>query len=385
MTAVASANISIFSALNAIGHQDSQRARLERLTRQIRVVRAFTRGKSSSNSSSKPSSPSIIRTGSVVEVRQELKRRATEDQPLPLPIGKLPPTKTLWARLTSQPCFRGFAAYLTMQVPQWYLSQVIDLLLSGQPADHKLGYGSTAIVLATAFGGGFAVWTHYCITRPSNKRIFAHFPKGHEVLTELWPVTAFWAVCDHLPNSIPLALSRALGLRAVAFDALAWNNLNAQQRQVRVAEFAGVWLLHCMMVAVIALPATMILRRFYASMLSDEDLAIVPFHRGDGEKKRKHDYEARSRLQKPGLTVSEAWATVTWQQYLRVLAVYAGWVLLNQLVQMIYWWSNWELHKVLDVERFASTKLPCSPVGMITPAVQSNGTLWGYDWMKSEL
>ena len=132
-----------------------------------------------------------------------------------------------------------------------------------------------------------------------------------------------------------------------------------------------------------ALPATMILRRFYASMLSDEDLAIVPFHRGD--RKRKHDYEARSRLQKPGLTVSEAWATVTWQQYLRVLAVYAGWALLNQLVQMVYWWSNWELHKVLDVERFASTKLPCSPVGVITPAADGNATLWGYSWIKAEL
>lgn len=150
-----------------------------------------------------------------------------------------------------------------------------------------------------------------------------------------------------------------------------------------MAQFAGVWLVHSVMVAVMALPATMVLRRFHASMLSDEDLAIVPFHRGD--KRRKHRYEERSRLQKPGLTVSEAWATVTWRQYFRVLAVYAAWVVVNQVVQIIYWWCNWELHKVLEVERFASTKLPCSPVGVIMPAGSGNGTVWGWDMIKSEL
>lgn len=202
---------------------------------------------------------------------------------------------------------------------------------------------------------------------------------------ELWPVTAFWAVCEHVPNSIPLAVSRAFGLRAVAFDALAWNGLTAWEREVKVLQFAGVWVLHAVLVAVVAIPATMILRRFYASMLSEEDLAIVPFYRGD--KKRIHNYAERGRLQRPGLTVSEAWGTVTGRQYLRVVGVYAGWVVINQAVQMVYWWSNWELHKVLEVERFASTKLPCSPVGVIMPAVRGNGTGtgWGWSGIRSEL
>ena len=162
----------------------------------------------------------------------------------------------------------------------------------------------------------------------------------------------------------------------MAFDALAWNGLDTQQRELKIAQFACVGFLHVIMVAVVALPATMILRRFYASMLSDEDLAIVPFHRGD--KGRKHSYEERSRLQKPGLTVSEAWATITWRQYLRVLGVYAGWILVNQLVQMVYWWSNWELHKLLEVERFASTKLPCSPVGGVVFCFVVRGGWYGW-------
>ena len=273
-----------------------------------------------------------------------------------------------------------------MQIPQWYLSQVIDLLLSGQPSDHKLGYGSTSIVLTTAFGGGFAVWTHYCITRPSNKGIFKHFPRGHEVLTELWPVTAFWAVCEHLPKSIPLALSRAIGLKEVAFDALAWNGLDASAQWMKLAEFAAIWLVHVLLVAAAALPATMVLRRFYASMLSDEDLAIVPFYRRRKKGQQAINlYEERSKLKKPGLTVSEAWATITWRQYLRVLAIYGGWMVVNQGVQIGYWWVNWELHRVLDVDRFASTKLPCSPVGVVVPVIFRNVTMDVTKGIRSEL
>ena len=349
--------------------------RLERLAWKLKVVGAFKAAR-------KNRSKSLIRTGSVVETRQELKRRDTEKRTLPTPIGRLP-RKTLWARLISQPCFRGFAAYLTMSIPQWYLSQVVDLLLSGLPPGHQPGYGSTSIVLATAFGGGLAVWTHYCITRPSNKKIFSHFPKGKEVLTELWPVTAFWAVCEHLPNSIPLALSRWFGLREVAFDAVAWNSLDARAQSLKIGQFAMVFLIHILLVTGCAVPATMMLRRFYASMLSDEDLAIVPFYRGC--KGRMHKYDERSKLRKPGLTVSEAWGTIKWEQYWRVLGVYGQWFLVNQVVQMGYWSANWKLHKVLDVERFASTKLPCSPVGVVLPVEMRNVSGGGWWEGRSEL
>lgn len=92
-----------------------------------------------------------------------------------------PKAKNLWTRITSLACFRGFSAYLIMAVSQWYLAVAIDFFLSGQPSELRLGYGSTSIVLATLFGSGFAVWTHFTITKPSNKKIFDHFPKGEAV------------------------------------------------------------------------------------------------------------------------------------------------------------------------------------------------------------
>ena len=185
-------------------------------------------------------------------------------------------------------------------------------------------------------------------------------------------MTAFWAVCEHLPKSIPLALSRALGLKEVAFDALAWNGLDGPAQRVKVAEFGMVWTVHVGLVAAVALPATMVLRRFYASMLSDEDLAIVPFYRGRKEGQQGvNKYEERSKLRKPGLTVSEAWATITWRQYLRVLAVYGGWIVVSQGVQLGYWCAN--------------TKLPCSPVGVVVPVIFSNITIGRVAGFKSEM
>ena len=272
--------------------------------------------------------------------------------------------KDAWLKITNMACFRGFSSYLIMAVSQWYLSVAIDFFLSGQPSELRLGYGSTSIVLATIFGSGFAVWTHYCITRPSNKRIYAHFPKGEAVLIELWPITAFWAIAEHLAMSCPLALSRWLGLREYAFDMESWNRVDEIGQQIKMAEFGAVLLLYLVLVACLSIPASMVLRRVHASMLSDEDFAIVPFHHGN---RKTQPYDKRSKIRGPGLTVSQAFGTITWKAYFQVLLVYMEYFAMNQFVQMAYWTANFKLHQVFEVDNYAATNLPCSPVGRVLP------------------
>lgn len=252
-----------------------------------------------------------------------------------------------------------------MAISQWYLAVAIDFFLSGQPSELKLGYGSTSIVLATLFGPGFAVWTHYTITKPSQKKIWSHFPKGNAVLNELWPVTACWAISEHLTMSGPLALSRSFNLKHFAFDVDSWNTLDEAGQTRKITEFGLVLLLYLTLVAFVSLPATITIRRVYASMLSDEDLAIVPFHVGD--KDRLHPYDQRAKIRQPGLTVSAAFASITPKAYIRVLLVYMQYFAVNQLIQMSYWSANWKLHEVFEVDKYASTNLPCSPVGKVMP------------------
>ena len=362
---VATTRIKTVAAANAKTHEYSQRARLDQLTQKIRVLGAFKSAKADRlNREAKSRRLSRV---SVSEVKADLKRRSTMEAQKHVPRRRGGPIMKAWQRITGLPCFRGFTPLLTITIAQWLLAFVTDFLLSGQPAGHKLGYGTTSLVLQTVFASAYAVWTHYTITKPSNKRVFDHFPKGGEVLIELWPMTALWAVADHLCLSGPLALSRSFGLKQYAFDAESWNALSASEMRIVLMQFAIVFSLYASLVAFVSVPMTMITRRVHASMLSDEDLAIVPCHRYAGEAKDRalNNFDDRAKIRKPGLSFSQAWATITWPAYFQALRVYAQYFFVNQIVQMVYWTANWKLHVFLQVDRYATTKLPWSPVGVV--------------------
>ena len=366
VVAIADRPISTNAAANAHKHPESHRARIDSFIQMIRVIRAFKTAKAER-----------LRSVSVSEVRQDLKRRDTmKDGELTAKPSKSAVTKA-WDRITSYPCFRGFIGYLYMAVPQWYFGMVCDFFLSGQPSELSLGYGTTSIVLGAMWGSGLATWTHYTITPPRKSiRVQDHFPKGPDVLTELWPLTVSWLVAEHLTLSLPLALSRTFKLKHYAFDVDSWNTLDEFGQNKKVMQFALVFIFYLLLVAAVAIPATMTMRRVHASMLSDDDLAIVPFHRGD--RSRLRPYDQRSEIRQPGLTVAEAFNTITWDAYLRVLFVYVQYFALNQLVQMTYWSANWKLHQVLNVDKYASTNLPCSPVNKLLPFVQRNASAEAY-------
>lgn len=363
---VADRRIRTVAAANAHRHPESHHARLDGLIQKIRVINRF-----------KVAGAKRLRSVSVSEVRQDLKRRDT------MKSGELTakPNKSAvmkaWDRITRYACFRGFIGYLYMAVPQWYFGMICDFFLSGQPSELSLGYGTTSIILGTLWGSGLATWTHYAITPPRKSiRVQDHFPKGPGVLTDLWPMTASWLVAGHLTLSLPLALSRVFRLKHYAFDVDSWNTLDEYGQDKKIMQFALVFLLYLLLVAVVAIPATMTMRRVHASMLSDDDLAIVPFHRGD--RTRLHPYDQRAQIRQPGLRVAEAFNTITWDAYLRVLFVYFQYFAINQLVQLAYWSANWKLHQVLEVGRYASTNLPCSPVNKLLPFAERNASAEAY-------
>ena len=366
---VADRKIKTIAAANAHKHPESHRARLEDLVQKIRASVRF-----------KSAGAKRLRSVSVGEVRQDLKRRDTMKSAQPVAKPSKSAVMKSWDHITRYPCFRGFIGHLYMAVPQWYFGMLCDFFLSGQPSELNLGYGTTSIILTTLWGSGLATWTHYTITPPRKSiNVQDHFPKGPAVLTDLWPLTASWSVAEHLTLSLPLALSRLLKLKHYAFDVDSWNTLSATDQYKKLLQFALVFLVYLLLVALVAIPATMTMRRVHASMLSDDDLAIVPFHRGD--RSRLHPYDQRAKIRQPGLTVAEAFNTITWDAYLRVVFVYMQYFALNQLVQIAYWSANWKLHQVLEVDRYAATNLPCSPVNRLLPFAERNvsaGTYRGF-------
>ena len=288
-----------------------------------------------------------------------------------------------WARICGLSCFRGVNVYLIMCIPQWYIAEILDFFLSGQPSDMKLGYGCSSVAVAVVFGGTTAIWTHYAITEPSNKNVLEHFPKGHRIWAELAQITLAWAASEQVTMSLPLALSRSFGLRQYAFDPSSWTTLDKSGLYMVILQFGAVLLFYLALVAFVSIPANITLRRIHASMLPPEDLAIVPFHRatpkaskenrsspaqnGDTSIEQSNNVKMPTMEQSSKLSVSEAWATITWPAYFRVVNVYVQYFMINQILQILYWTANWKLHEIFEAGNYISPNLPSSPSPMVLP------------------
>ena len=262
------------------------------------------------------------------------------------------PIESLGRRFFGLACLRGLNPYLIMSITQWYCGAFGDFFLSGQPKELECGYGSTSIILAVFFGGGSAIWTHYAITEPSNRRsIYDHFPRGSDILVELYPITCVWAVCEQMTRSLPLALSRSttFDLREYAWTPGFWNKLDTMGQRILLLKFSIVYLLYLVLVATLLIPATMTMRRIHASMLPDADEAIVPFNRGDPKPRA----DEKSSTHSPGLSISESWATLSWSAYFRVLKTFVQYFVVNQLLHLLCWQAEWMLNEIF-AHKYAS-------------------------------
>ncbi|KAL9600444.1 MAG: hypothetical protein Q9219_003197 [cf. Caloplaca sp. 3 TL-2023] len=242
------------------------------------------------------------------------------------------------------PCFRGLNAYFIMCISQWYLSVTIDFFLSGQPEGLQLGYGPSSVVVAICFGGSAALWTHCAITERSSDYVYNHFPKGHQILPKLFPVTALWAFSDQVALSLPLALSRVWELKRYAEDPYQWSALGAYGQSFVILRFLVVYTLHLALFAGAVVPTSMILRRVHAGMLDSEETALVPHHHAQKE-----------------ISIPEAWSTMTWAAYRRVLGIHVQHYLLDHAIHLLFWTFIWGLHQFCLTDQYDIRGLPDSP------------------------
>jgi hypothetical protein len=262
------------------------------------------------------------------------------------------PIESLGKKFFGLTCLRGLNAYLIMSVAQWYLGAITDFFLSGQPKELMPGYGSSSVVLAIFFGGGSALWTHYAITKPSNRDIQNLVPQGSDIILELFPITCLWAICEQITISLPLAMSRSgfFELRQYAWTPSSWNLLNRTDQRTLLLKFTLVYLTYLLLVATFSIPSTMMLRRIHASMLPEASESIIPYTRGNPQPR---DDEA-STTHSPGLGVSQAWATLTWRAYFRVVRIHMQYFLISQLIHFACWEADWRLHAFFQTDQYAS-------------------------------
>lgn len=275
-----------------------------------------------------------------------LKRSLTRQMTIPI--------ESLGKKFFNLPYLRGLSAFLRISIAQWCFIAIGDFFLSGHPKELQTGYGSTSIILTVFFGDSFALLTHHVLTRPRESgNIYQSLPQGHDIIVELYLITTVWALCEQMVRSLPLALSRSriFALRQYAWTPELWNTLDATGQRIMLFKFTVLFLFYLVLVAGLSIPASMTLRRIHASMLPQADDAIVPFVHGNPKPRREGE---ESETHSPGLSISEAWATLNWNAYRRVVRVFVIYWIVNQALHFICWEASWLLHDLFGADRYAS-------------------------------
>ena len=285
-------------------------------------------------------------TARIVESDEEPRRKTLARRGTTMAVKAL--NDALSAQVLRYPCFRGINPYLVMTISQWYIAAFIDFFMSGQPTGLQPGYGCSSVVVTVAFGCSWAIWTHYAVTQQTGKAIDKRFPKGREVLVELFPVTVVWAMAEQITMSLPLALSRKFELRDYAWTPSLWNSLDPWAHKVVVLKFVLVWIAYMFLTAFASIPATMTLRRVHASMLPADEKAIVPYYRGDASSHISDEVSATV----PGLSMSKAWSTIRLEAYIRIIKVYIQYFAAYQALHAVCWFIQWGLYDYFETDQY---------------------------------
>jgi hypothetical protein len=130
--------------------------------------------------------------------------------------------------------------------------------------------------------------------------------------------TAICAIAEQASLGVPVELFNAFGLWPYAEDpSLLWNATHQVQKELIMKTLfvslaaIGIWFL-------VLIPATITLRRVQASMLPDEDEAIIPFDRTFGGKVQPVVAGGSG-----AVSMLDAWRTFDWGSRIRYLKLQA--------------------------------------------------------------
>ncbi|KAL2817481.1 hypothetical protein BDW59DRAFT_132041 [Aspergillus cavernicola] len=207
--------------------------------------------------------------------------------------------------------FRGFSMFLTILIGRSLLASLIPMSPSSLFGQFFIGMASD-ILLANLH----VAWVHIAISEPSPKRFYKRIP-AFGSLAKIVPAAAFENLLSNGAFYVSmLVIKQAHGLGEL--DSLrSGDNVSPQVfrnacNMVSISAFIG-WLA--------SIPARVIFVRVAASMLPDEDEAIIPFDRSYGGKVV------------PGivgggvLSISDAWKTFDragWKRYIKTIVKAIG-------------------------------------------------------------
>ena len=209
--------------------------------------------------------------------------------------------------------FRGIVPAMVHHTLQIFLFALFSGVYSSLIIS-TLAYVATSVIL----GGLNMAWTHIVISAPSRKRWWQRIPSVDRVKVIVIP-TAVCAIAEQLYYHAPRQLCKAFGIMSYMNDP--GHLLEGAPQKIQKAVLLKGFLV--VLVAIITgvfivIPATITLRRVQASMLPDEDEAIVPFDRTFNGKVQPVVAGGSG-----AVSMLDAWKTFDWFARIRFLKLQA--------------------------------------------------------------
>ena len=233
--------------------------------------------------------------------------------------------KHLRARAGRRSGFRGILLAMIIRMLHSLVFTVLSILFYG-PLSRVFAYVVADVVLA----GLDMAWTHIVISAPSTRPWWRRIPSFDRVKVIIIPAAIFGvADASHL---LPYLLAKAFPLEPYTLGRLVISAPDSLQA-VFVAKYDPVQMVALISQFLIMIPATITLRRVQASMLPDEDEAIVPFDRTFGGKVQPVVIGGNG-----AVSMLDAWKTFDWSAYIRYLKLQLKVKALDEAAAIIIFW-----------------------------------------------
>ncbi|KAF2231401.1 hypothetical protein EV356DRAFT_579217 [Viridothelium virens] len=153
----------------------------------------------------------------------------------------------------------------------------VGAVLSLVPRHQPLLQGAVSTLATVMFSRIHMTWTHVLISMPSEKTWFRRMPSRKMQRNVLLP-SAVYAAAQQLTIYMPMLLAVVLGLHRVNHQQLV-HEFTKADRVVYAVKLGACLLTAAFVALTVLLPASVTLTRIEASMLPEEDEALVPFDR----------------------------------------------------------------------------------------------------------
>ncbi|KAH8690030.1 ubiquitin-conjugating enzyme/RWD-like protein [Talaromyces proteolyticus] len=214
--------------------------------------------------------------------------------------------------------FRGIRLYLLIVLIVNLVASPIAAILGGSLVGNALGQFIAELLVANLRVG----WIHIVISEPSTKSLWSRLPAWRKTIWKIAPAAAIRSVASQVATFVPLLIASSSSLMASPSDIAP---------TTFVSSGLGLSALYLALYVLIQMPAEVTFIRVAASMLPEDDEAIVPFDRSFGGKVTPEIVGGQGKI-----GIVDAWRSFNWGSRMRFLNIVGRVFLLQMAVSFIF-------------------------------------------------